>query len=678
MIAQSFSSRVKLVIAGAITFICISILAFSPILAQGEPTIVIDAVFQNLNARTGQSLSRLNTKYTWEERVFADASMGCAQPDQAYAQVQTRGYIVTIQPVGSTTIYEYRATTDGKIVFPCTADLIQTGTPNTPLSTVVATATVLPPTTVPPTLSIPTAASTSTTLSGELLAYVGDDGNVYVSNLAAGSVPVQLTNDANIDVNNPSKTPDHVYVKLAWSPTGKDLAWVDASTHNLMLASSGQPAKVVANNLASDMGISWTADGKLIYATPTTDLADPQGNVTMQVNAISGIGMPAQTIGKIMYGFSCSNAGFNPAEMLLMREAGPYGNEQLLMVLPQGILHSASCTGVGLRLTDLAGKVVWEQADLKRAAITPDSKTLFAIRQSTASDPADMFVGGKDIVSVDAATGVTKTIVTLDGADRLGVSGDGQTVYVATRTISRSVSGNASIQSDLLPNWPGPFNVYTLTLYQVALADSQPRALTTTEGQGISKIVAVTGQPMIVFSVVESLAGIAEKLTPQDSILVLSSLLPRINLYSMTLSNTPQAAILGAGHSNPALTNTSAFQIVSAPTVVVVPATPIIATPLPTFTPAATLALPVFAVGQKVLVTVQRANDALNLRRDPSTNAQVLRILKADTVLTILAGPTDANGFQWWQVSVDETGETGWVVAQVVENGVPQNTLRPQ
>ncbi|MBA3531783.1 MAG: SH3 domain-containing protein [Ardenticatenales bacterium] len=51
----------------------------------------------------------------------------------------------------------------------------------------------------------------------------------------------------------------------------------------------------------------------------------------------------------------------------------------------------------------------------------------------------------------------------------------------------------------------------------------------------------------------------------------------------------------------------------------------------------------------------------VNMRSSNSTTAEVLQILPEDTLLTLMEGPTEAEGFTWWKVHLD-SGVEGWVV----------------
>ncbi|MGC4106611.1 MAG: SH3 domain-containing protein [Thermomicrobiales bacterium] len=63
-----------------------------------------------------------------------------------------------------------------------------------------------------------------------------------------------------------------------------------------------------------------------------------------------------------------------------------------------------------------------------------------------------------------------------------------------------------------------------------------------------------------------------------------------------------------------------------------------------------------FVVGDTLRVT-----EALNFRSSPSTSASIIAQLPAGTTGTVLAGPTSANGYLWYQFRTSG-GTTGWAV----------------
>lgn len=59
----------------------------------------------------------------------------------------------------------------------------------------------------------------------------------------------------------------------------------------------------------------------------------------------------------------------------------------------------------------------------------------------------------------------------------------------------------------------------------------------------------------------------------------------------------------------------------------------------------------------------------VNMRAEPTIGeAGVINAtLQADTVVTIRSGPEEADGLQWWEIVVEDTGETGWVAQDYLE-----------
>lgn len=63
--------------------------------------------------------------------------------------------------------------------------------------------------------------------------------------------------------------------------------------------------------------------------------------------------------------------------------------------------------------------------------------------------------------------------------------------------------------------------------------------------------------------------------------------------------------------------------------------------------------------GRDYQVTV--LGDYLNLRKEPSTGAEVITMLRTGETVTPVDGPREADGYRWWQVSVGKTGVIGWL-----------------
>lgn len=70
----------------------------------------------------------------------------------------------------------------------------------------------------------------------------------------------------------------------------------------------------------------------------------------------------------------------------------------------------------------------------------------------------------------------------------------------------------------------------------------------------------------------------------------------------------------------------------------------------------------VFAAGDRVEVV----EGPLNLRSSAGTTASSVGSLAVGTQLTIVTGPTAANGYNWYQVK-DASGKTGWVIVDALQ-----------
>src|SRR5262249_20932385 len=78
--------------------------------------------------------------WNWSQEVYPDASLGCPQPGQAYAQQQTLGYQFTFVTYDGIT-YDYRVSGDQTIVILCSPTTVPVGQPQ--------------PTVAVPTISVP-------------------------------------------------------------------------------------------------------------------------------------------------------------------------------------------------------------------------------------------------------------------------------------------------------------------------------------------------------------------------------------------------------------------------------------------------------------------------------------------------------------------------------------------
>ncbi len=109
------------------------------------------------------------------------------------------------------------------------------------------------------------------------------------------------------------------------------------------------------------------------------------------------------------------------------------------------------------------------------------------------------------------------------------------------------------------------------------------------------------------------------------------------------------------------------------PTTAVTPAAPPAPTEAPPPPPSPTPL--VLAPGVRARVTTT-AGDQLRVRSGPGTAYAIEFNLAAGSEVSVMEGPTAANGFNWWRIRADD-GRTGWAVEGVTEGGEFLQTLTP-
>jgi hypothetical protein len=108
--------------------LCLLLLAL-PMAAHAQVPDSINRVLADLSERVGTPVTLDNTDLTWtfEQKIFPDASLECPQPGQNYIQTQTRGtqYIMTYKGV----VYDYRVSDDGSVFILCNEEEVKPACP---------------------------------------------------------------------------------------------------------------------------------------------------------------------------------------------------------------------------------------------------------------------------------------------------------------------------------------------------------------------------------------------------------------------------------------------------------------------------------------------------------------------------------------------------------------------
>ena len=105
----------------------------------------------------------------------------------------------------------------------------------------------------------------------------------------------------------------------------------------------------------------------------------------------------------------------------------------------------------------------------------------------------------------------------------------------------------------------------------------------------------------------------------------------------------------------------------STPTPMMIQGTPVPPLSTPTLLPAVPTEI---GIGVYVKVSGTGGGD-LSLRANAGTNYARLKIVAEGSVLKVLDGPVEADGYVWWKLQDVSDGMVGWAVADYLEPTVP-------
>ncbi len=382
------------------------------------------------------------------------------------------------------------------------------------------------------------------------IAYVGVDGNVYVTQLGGGT-GTALTNDASGGPTNyyPYHEPLRNYANLRWSPDGSTLAFTEGQNGTLYIAHSGQPPQAAAQKIAPEFPPFWSADGQTLgYATAVQPAPTSAGqdNYAIETVALSG-GAPKRLL-TFSSQTGCGGGGFGPAEAAYMQDNGYIGNHLTLAPVVDGYLYSESCLGIGLGLIDTNGHVIWSQSDLGRAALSPDGKQLIAIQISTKGAAP----GPVGLVKVDLATGKETALKTKPNVDQIGWSGDNTTILYSTVKPDKTLTAkdpNSKVGQAAIGFWPPSPNqmrTYVVSLWKMPAEGGDSAELAQSEGRGIGSIGGTSDGPNAIFTAIDSLAAMVDAINAGKSVDEVKQAAP-LSTITVVQLNGQKAAILDQG-----------------------------------------------------------------------------------------------------------------------------------
>lgn len=254
------------------------LLTIVPATAQETTTSLVQLALEDMSERTGQTVNLSTiTSWTYQRRVYPDASLGCAQPGQVYAQVQTPAYQFDISYRGQT--YDYRVAEDGSAMIFCG----------------IAQAPDQPPVGSTPPAGQPTCDDPYTVDFGDTLYEIARSCNTSVDALLA----------ANPDIENPAII--YIGQEIAMPDGGSDDEFTPEPQPISISPMAGPPGTSVTVSASGfapaaqvDIGFGpWEseydvlttvqaqADGSVSATVPVPDFADPD-NQWVFVAAVPG------------------------------------------------------------------------------------------------------------------------------------------------------------------------------------------------------------------------------------------------------------------------------------------------------------------------------------------------------------------------------------------------------
>src|SRR4051812_46036799 len=162
------------------------------------------------------------------------------------------------------------------------------------------------------------------------LAYVGEDGNVYITDDNSGrGQPVTGDSTGGPTAAYPFSNKTLAYGQFAWSPTGDMLAFSERINKTITVVQSGKVPNVVAKGIDSGFPPSFSPDGKdVAYIVQTNQKTGTNdADLILQIQAVPAAGGAPRALGSLVgTPWLCGGENFDVADLLYYGETGVLGD----------------------------------------------------------------------------------------------------------------------------------------------------------------------------------------------------------------------------------------------------------------------------------------------------------------------------------------------------------------
>lgn len=387
------------------------------------------------------------------------------------------------------------------------------------------------------------------------LAYIGEDGNVYITEVGEGT-GTRLTNDAkmpdpqeNLQLSEGSLDPANRfrrYGSIRWSADGTGFAFVEQYSRALFIVESGRSPRLVnpdikVGYLLGRKALAWSPDGtQLAYATGSPGA--PQG---LDVVSLAD-GTTRTVVSELDGAFVADGPGSDDiAAAAYYDELGStmFASAVTLYWTAYGFLYR---TGT-LVLADSNGHNIWRHG----VSATEDYAFSYAIPEArdVSAFALQYFPGQQKVIPglIDLPSGKFAPMqgISVDPMARAyALSPDGETLIYVTTEPGGAVEGDpgSAIGKALFgAGWPIDGQSYAVTLWRQSLSGGDPVSLFTKGYYDIPTISPAPDSSGVAISFITASAETIKKINVQTSREEILAAFPHPEIYYVNLiSAKPQ------------------------------------------------------------------------------------------------------------------------------------------